>query len=86
VYNIATGLAFTPDLETFHDLTPDAPLLRSTTPGACHTWRYSHWLPVGDKIHVYFEAARPNGTNEIRLAILDGAFPAPALLPNSLPI
>lgn len=73
VYNIATGLAFTPDLETFYDLTPLAPLLKSTTPGANHTWRYSHWLPVGDRVYVYFEAARPNGTNEIRLVILDDA-------------
>lgn len=71
VYNIATGLAYTLDLERFADLTPDEPLLRSTTPGDYHTWRYSHWLTVGDKVHVYFEAARPNKTNEIRLAVLD---------------
>jgi len=67
-YNIATGLAYSPDLETFIDLTPDAPLLKSTTPGAYHTWRYSHWMTVGDEVFVYFEAARPNRTNEIRLA------------------
>ena len=71
VYNIATGLAFTPDLETFYDLTPGAPLLTSTTPGVHATWRYSHWLPAEGKVYVYFEAARPNGTNEIRLVILD---------------
>jgi len=72
VYNIATGLAYTPDLDTFIDLTPDAPILKSTTPGDYHTWRYSCWLPVEDKVFVYFEAARPNNTNEIRLVILDG--------------
>ena len=71
VYNIATGLAYTPDLRTFYDLTPEAPLLKSTTPGDYHTWRYSHWLPVANRIFVYFEAARPNNTNEIRLAVLD---------------
>jgi hypothetical protein len=71
VYNIATGLAYTPDLETFHDLTPDEPLLRSTTPGDYHTWRYSHWLPVDNRVFVYFESARRNNTNEIRLVILD---------------
>ncbi|MEA3365148.1 MAG: hypothetical protein U9Q79_05855 [Candidatus Hydrogenedentes bacterium] len=70
-YNIATGLAYSPDLEDFIDLTPDEPLLKSTTPGQYHTWRYSHWLPVKDKLYVYFEAARPNNTNETRLAILD---------------
>jgi len=72
VYNIATGLAYTPDLQTFYDLTPDAPLLISTTPGAYHTWRYSHWMRVEEDVYVYFEAARPNGTNEIRLGILHG--------------
>ncbi|MCP4639237.1 MAG: glycoside hydrolase family 32 protein [bacterium] len=68
VYNIATGLAYSADLRTFTDLTPDEPLLRSTTPGMYATWRYSHWLSVGDEVYVFFEAARPNNTNEIRLA------------------
>ena len=71
VYNIATGLAYSPDLERFIDLTPDAPLLKSTTPGDYHTWRYSHWMVVGRQIFVYFEAARPNNTNEIRLATFE---------------
>ena len=66
-YNIATGLAYSLDLETFVDLTPDAPLLKSTTPGDYHTWRYSHWLRVGDELWAYAEVARPNNTNEIRL-------------------
>jgi len=73
VYNIATGLAYSPDLETVVDLTPDAPLFKSTTPGDYHTWRYSHWLRVGDQIYVYFEASRPNNTNEIRLGVFDAA-------------
>ncbi len=77
VYNIATGLAYSPDLKTFHDLTPREALLTSTTPGDYKTWRYSHWLEVGDAVHVYFEAARPNGSNEIRLGIL----PKPLHLP-----
>ena len=53
-----------------YDLTPDEPLLKSTTPGDYHTWRYSHWLTVGEQVYVYFEAARANNTNEIRLMIL----------------
>ncbi|NIA15265.1 MAG: hypothetical protein GWP08_14440 [Nitrospiraceae bacterium] len=73
VYNIATGLAYTVDLEHFVDLTPDAPLLRSTTPGDYNTWRYSHWMTVGDQVFVYFEACRPNNTNEIRLGVFDSA-------------
>jgi hypothetical protein len=70
-YNIATGLAYSPDLDTFIDLTPREPLLKSTTPGDYHTWRYSDWIRFGDKLYVYFEAARPNNTNEIRVAVLD---------------
>jgi hypothetical protein len=70
VYNIATGLAYSPELRTFIDLTPHEPLLKSTTPGDYHTWRYSHWLPVRDELFVYYEAARPNNTNEIRLSVL----------------
>lgn len=71
VYNIATGLAYSPDLKTVIDLTPNAPLLRSTTPGDYQTWRYSHWIVVGERMYVYFEAARPNSTNELRLGIFD---------------
>jgi hypothetical protein len=70
VYNIASGLAYSPDLFEWHDLTPDRPLLMSTTPGRYHTWRYSHWLRVGGALHVYYEAARANDTNEIRVGIL----------------
>jgi len=67
-YNIASGLAFTPDLGRFYDLTPEGPLLQSTTPGDLQTWRYSDWIQVGPEVFVYFEAARPNRTNEIRVA------------------
>ena len=69
-YNIATGIGVTLDLFTITDLTPGAPVLRSTTPGDYHTWRYSDWLAVEDRIHVYAEVARPNNTNEIRLFTL----------------
>jgi len=73
VYNIATGLAYSPDLARVIDLTPNGPLLKSTTPGEYHTWRYSDWVPYGGRLFVYFEAARPNNTNELRVAVLDGA-------------
>lgn len=66
-YNIATGLGYSLCLETIVDLTPDRPLLRSTTPGHYHTWRYSHWLWVDGELWAYAEVARPNNTNEIRL-------------------
>ncbi len=68
VYNIATGVGFTFDLHRIIDLTPDAPLVVSTTPSEhFHTWRYSHWMMVGGEFWVYAEVARPNETNEIRL-------------------
>lgn len=70
-YNIATGLAYTPDLRVFYDLTPEAPLLETTTPGTTRTWRYSHWVRHGGGVKVYFEAACADGTNELRVAVLD---------------
>ncbi len=70
-YNIATGLAYSYELLRFVDLTPNEPLLKSTTPGDYHTWRYSHWLSHNESVYVYFEAARPNNTNEIRVSVLN---------------
>jgi hypothetical protein len=74
VYNIATGLAWSPDLLSFVDLTPDEPLLVSTTPGDYMTWRYSHWMWVEAELFVYAEVARPNNTNEIRMWRLPATF------------
>lgn len=67
VYNVVTGLGFTFDLHTITDLTPDAPLVMSTTPGLFHTWRYSHWMMVDKELFVYAEVANPNQSHEIRL-------------------
>ena len=66
-YNIATGLGFTFDLHRVIDLTPEEPLLMSTTPGRLHVWRYSHWMWVDDELWVYAEVEKPNGSHEIRL-------------------
>ena len=66
VYNIATGLAFTFDLDHITDLTPTEPLLVSTTPGRLHTWRYSHWMWVNDALWVFAEVEKANGAHEIR--------------------
>lgn len=67
VYNVATGLGFTFDLHNVIDLTPDSPLAISTTPGNFATWRYSHWLRVGDELWAYAEVAKPNDSHEVRL-------------------
>jgi len=67
VYNVVTGLGFTFDLHNITDLTREAPLIMSTTPGRFHTWRYSHWMMVGDELFVYAEVANANKSHEIRL-------------------
>ena len=67
VYNIASGLGFTFDLDEIIDLTTESPLLLSSTPGDFHTFRYSHWLWVENEIWIYAEVARPNNSHEIRL-------------------
>ncbi len=68
VYNLATGVGFTFDLQHIMDLTPDSPLVVSTTPSERFaTWRYSHWMWVDGELWVYAEVARPNESNEIRL-------------------
>lgn len=67
VYNVTTGLAFTFDLHHIQDLTPDAPLLVSTTPNEHFaTFRYSDWHIVGDELWIYAEVATPEKTHEIR--------------------
>ncbi len=68
VYNIATGIAFTWNLHTVIDLTPQAPLLTSATPDARFgVFRYSSWVRVGEILHVYAEESHPDGTHELRL-------------------
>jgi hypothetical protein len=68
VYNVLTGLGFTFDLEQIIDLSPEAPLFRSLTPGnRFFTWRYSHWLWVGDELWIYAEVANERQAHETRL-------------------
>lgn len=68
VYNVATGLGFTFDLHNVMDLTPDSPLLVSSTPNQYFaTFRYSHWLLRGNQLWIYAEVACPDQTHEIRL-------------------
>lgn len=71
VYNVVTGLGFTFDLHQVINLSPEAPLFKSPTPGhGFHTWRYSHWLWVGDELRVYAEVANERQAHEIRLVRL----------------
>lgn len=66
-YNIATGLAYTPDLNHVVDLTPSAPLLQSPTPGRLPVWRYSHWMWIGDRLRVFAEVECATGAHEVRV-------------------
>jgi hypothetical protein len=68
VYNMNTGVGFTFDLHNIIDLTPDMPLVCSSTPNRFFsTWRYSHWIQVEDELWVYAEVATVDETHEIRL-------------------
>jgi len=74
VYNIATGLAITFDLERIIDVTPNAPVLTSPTPGPTPgedginiTLRYMDSVLLEDRILFYYEAASKEGSNELRV-------------------
>jgi len=70
VYNIATGLAVTFDLERIIDITPNAPILISPTPGdngRTRTLRYMDAVLLEDRVLFYYEAARKDGANELRV-------------------
>lgn len=71
VYNIGTGLGFTFDLHRIHDLTPESPLILSSTPSRTgYTWRYSDWLWVDNEIWIYAEVVAEGGYHEIRRFVL----------------
>jgi hypothetical protein len=75
VYTMATGLAITSDLEHILDMTPDAPILKSPTPGPTpwgggmnFTLRYMDAVLLDDRILYYYEAASAEGCNELRVS------------------
>ncbi|MBM3747779.1 MAG: hypothetical protein FJW34_18485 [Acidobacteria bacterium] len=74
MYSIATGLAITFDLEHLIDITPDAPILKSPTPGQTpwgggpnFTLRYMDAVLLDNRILYYYEAASQEGCNELRV-------------------
>ncbi len=68
-YEERTGLAYSSDLHTFHSLTPDAPLLKS--PHSTGSLRYVDVLSVGHELFYYYELACPDGSHELRVAVVD---------------
>ncbi len=68
-YEEQTGLAYSTDLRTFHSLTPDAPLL--TSQHSTGSLRYVDVLSVGHELFYYYETACPDGSHELRVAVVD---------------
>jgi len=71
VFNIQLGLAFTFDFQRFFDATPDSPLLQSPTSGKYGTLRYMDFILHEDKVFFYYEAARKDDANELRMTMCE---------------
>ena len=63
-YDEFTGLAVTWDFEEFRRLSVDGPWVKS--PHASRSIRYLEALRVGDRIHYFYEYARPDRSHELR--------------------
>lgn len=68
-YEEKTGLAITFDLRTFYSLSPDSPVL--TSPHGSGSLRYVDVLPVGHEIFFYYEIARPDGSHELHVNVIE---------------
>ena len=69
-YEEKTGLAITWDLREYVRLTPDAPAFAS--PHASGSLRYLDAVQTPRGIYCYYEYARPDGSHELRLNIIEG--------------
>ncbi|GAA1018751.1 hypothetical protein Aple_026270 [Acrocarpospora pleiomorpha] len=65
-YEERTGLAVSPDLFTWHRLTPDGPW--TVAPHATGSVRYVDAHVIDGEWWIYFETTRPDGAHELRLA------------------
>ena len=70
-YEDRTGVAVSVDLQKFHKLSDDAPLL--TSPHATGALRYMDAALVGDEVIYYYEYARADGAHEIRMSRVSAA-------------
>lgn len=68
-YEEKTGLAITFDLVHYHRLTPEGPIL--TSPHASGSLRYLDALPHEGRIYFYYEYARPDGSHELRVNVVE---------------
>jgi len=65
-YEEWAGLATSADRHDFTRLDSGEPWVRS--PHGCV--RYVYGLPVGDRLHFYYEFARPDGSHDLRVAVV----------------
>ncbi len=68
-YEEKTGLAITFDLKTYYSLSPGGPSLVS--PDGTGSLRYIDVLAVGHELFYYYEIARPNGSHELRVSVVE---------------
>jgi hypothetical protein len=69
VYEDRTGLVVSTDLQVFHRVSVDAPILQS--PWGSGALRYMDAVPACDKMYYYYECCRPDGSHETRVNIVD---------------
>ena len=67
-YEERTGMAVTWDLRHYTKLTPDGPCLVS--PHASGGLRYIDVLRVDGRLYYYYEMARPDGSHDLRVAVV----------------
>ena len=68
-YEEKTGIAASLDLKRFHRITPEGPALVS--PHASGSLRYMDYVWMPDGLYFYYEYARPDGSHELRLSIVE---------------
>jgi hypothetical protein len=68
-YEEKTGLAITFDLKTYYSLSSPGPSL--TSPHASGSLRYIDVIEVGHELFYYYEIARPDGSHELRVSVVE---------------
>jgi len=67
-YEERTGIATGGDMRSLASQTPDGPCL--TSPHASGSLRYMDAVTYDDRIHYYYELARPDGAHETRVSVV----------------
>ena len=67
-FNLNVGFGYTVDMRNFFDLTPQGPVLSSSTKGNFSAIRYIDYVFLNDRVLFYYEAARDDDAFELRAA------------------